>query len=118
MAGALPTAARLHKAGSTESDRCPCCDTGERETLEHIFQHCPAHREVRERAFSTDFWEALPKCLTNHGLHPLQWFEHRDFPLTKDAQKGLAAEVQYALLDIWENRLRLAPLEFAPVARW
>ena len=116
MTGALPTQNRLYRKGVVEDPMCPCC-AGEIEDAGHVFLRCPAHRHIREREFQEAHRQAAPECLSTHGLLPHNFAFPPDVGEDKDAQRVYVSRWQYMLLDMWDNRLRMAPQQ-APVPRW
>ena len=49
LGGAIPTYAKLYEHTKVTTPRCPCCTTGEEETIEHILWHCPTWQPQRQQ---------------------------------------------------------------------
>ena len=68
--GALWTASALYKAGYLSTDTCPWCNTGEAETLFHLWWRCPtfqAPRDLYMQRFPGYGPEQLPIATACHG---------------------------------------------------
>eukprot|EP00973_Karenia_brevis_P083223 11538719-Karenia_brevis.AAC.1 len=55
LTGAMNTQVRLHKAGVVDGPCCPYCGTGEVEDVEHMWWHCPAWEQIRQKHRSVWF---------------------------------------------------------------
>ena len=114
--GAIASMERLSRGRrSQNSPACPCCGY-EEESVEHIFDHCPAHADARAESLLPEYWATLPDCLRLAGLMPLHMAMPADIPQTEDGRKQLACQTQYTLLSILESRARY--IGAAPAPRW
>ena len=71
LANAVTTAVGFHRAKACQSSICPFCDLNLDETLEHIFDHCPAWASLRSR-FNAQEHAALPSHTRLPGVVSLQ----------------------------------------------
>ena len=115
LAGALTTQSRIFRINKDEGNVCPCCQEAV-ETTGHVMDECPAHTPQRLTEISQEKWSALPECLRHHGLMPANYEAEGDGTPAEN-RKCLAVLVQHNLLDIWQNRQKIAPgLQLQP--RW
>ena len=111
--GAINTLARLRKIGQIEDDCCPGCQSCP-ETWTHIADACPAYDAIRYRDFAPTEWHEMPASLRLRGLVQASLADSWH----KDDIRGLAANVQYTLLDFLAHRATLLPSHLHPQPRW
>ena len=86
--------------------------------VRHMFLECPVHNEQRFATLPPEAWEILPGCLRLHGILPLKVPALPEgYPPTPDDMAELTASVQYALLDILQQRDAFCSWQ-PPQPRW
>ena len=116
LCGAVNTRSRTARILDMDPT-CVCCQAGERETAQHVFANCEAHKHLRHTDLTQEEWNMFPNCLKYQGIVP-----RRDDLLPERfrgpvERKQLGCTMQHNLLDTWDHRNALSDAP-PPQPRW